>query len=605
MAFCHMFFKVLLISAFGLSSSVWAQSVKAYVDRNPVMVEETFRLVVETEGVSLGDAPDLEQLEENFALLGTSHSQQMSIVNMKTSSVTRWVTTLAPKRTGMLTIPAIQVGNSSTLPLSITVKEPSQATGADSQRDIFLEAEVDSHVPYVQGQVLLTLRLVSAVSLQEGELDDPEIEWGMVERVGKDTSFETIREGRRYQVTERRYAITPQKVGAQIIPPVLLSGSIPDVRSGGSTLDQFFNNRRRNQGGGPFTSLFQTTRPIHLRSPKVSLTIKDIPADTKGKMWLPAIEFTIKENWSTDTKNIQMNEPLTRTVVMMAKGLRGEQLPEFPGPNYGSVKTYPDKAQTNTEFDGTWIVGTREEKYALVPTQPGSVTVPAIRIPWWNIEKAEWETAELPSRTLTVVGDAETPSARRQPQPPIQLVDTAQSVESDPIEVSLDSSGQTIAVSGSKQWSWIAGGLLGVWVLTLMAWWWDRRQRGQSAEKERDARVQKVLESERKAIQAVKAACLEQSAPKTREALMNWVSIKQQGKPCLSLGTAARMLAEPVPHNTGLEEAIWNLDRTLYTTSESHTWDGQRFWETIQPAMTAKPKKIKNNNESLPELYLH
>jgi hypothetical protein len=605
MAFCHMFFKVLLISAFGLSSSVWAQSVKAYVDRNPVMVEETLRLVVEAEGVSLGDAPDLQQLEENFALLGTSHSQQMSIVNMKTSSVTRWVTTLAPKRTGMLTIPAIQVGNSSTLPLSITVKEPSQATGADSQRDIFLEAEVDSHVPYVQGQVLLTLRLVSAVSLQEGELDDPEIEWGMVERVGKDTSFETIREGRRYQVTERRYAITPQKVGAQIIPPVLLSGSIPDVRSGGSTLDQFFNNRRRNQGGGPFTSLFQTTRPIHLRSPKVSLTIKDMPADTKGQMWLPAIEFTIKENWSTDTKNIQMNEPLTRTVVMMAKGLRGEQLPELPGPNYGSVKTYPDKAQTNTEFDGTWIVGTREEKYALVPTQPGSVTVPAIRIPWWNIEKAEWETAELPSRTLTVVGDAETPSARRQPPPPIQLVDTAQSVESDPIEVSLDSSGQTIAVSGSKQWSWIAGGLLGVWVLTLMAWWWDRRQRGQSAEKERDARVQKVLESERKAIQAVKAACLEQSAPKTREALMNWVSIKQQGKPCLSLGTAARMLAEPVPHNTGLEEAIWNLDRTLYTTSESHTWDGQRFWETIQPAMTAKPKKIKNNNESLPELYLH
>lgn len=605
MVFCHMFFKVLLISAFGLSSSVWAQSVKAYVDRNPVMVEETFRLVVEAEGVSLGDAPDLQQLEENFALLGTSHSQQMSIVNMETSSVTRWVTTLAPKRTGMLTIPAIQVGNSSTLPLSITVKEPSQATGADSQRDIFLEAEVDSHVPYVQGQVLLTLRLVSAVSLQEGKLDDPEIEWGMVARVGKDTSFETIREGRRYQVTERRYAITPQKVGAQIIPPVLLSGSIPDERSGGSTLDQFFNNRRRNQGGGPFTSLFQTTRPIHLRSPKVSLTIKDMPADTKGQMWLPAIEFTIKENWSTDTKNIQMNEPLTRTVVMMAKGLRGEQLPELPGPNYGSVKTYPDKAQTNTEFDGTWIVGTREEKYALVPTQPGSVTVPAIHIPWWNIEKAEWETAELPSRTLTVVGDAETPSARRQPPPPIQLVDTAQSVGSDPIEVSLDSSGQTIAVPGSKQWSWIAGGLLGVWVLTLMAWWWDRRQRGQSSEKERDARVQKVLESERKAIQAVKAACFEQSATKTREALMNWVSIKQQGKPCLSLGTAARMLAEPVPHNTGLEEAIWNLDRTLYTTSESHTWDGQRFWETIQPAMTAKPKKIKCNKGSLPELYLH
>ena len=58
----------------------------------------------------------------------------------------------------VLTIPAIRVGSRSSLPLSITVNEPSQVTGAGSQRDIFLEAEVDSHFPYVQGQVLLTLR---------------------------------------------------------------------------------------------------------------------------------------------------------------------------------------------------------------------------------------------------------------------------------------------------------------------------------------------------------------------------------------------------------------------------------------------------------------
>ena len=420
-----MFLMILALGGLVLTSTVSAQSVKAYVDRNPVMADETFRLVVEAEGVSSSDAPSLQSLEENFALLGTSHSQQMSIINGRTSSVTRWVTTLAPKRTGMLTIPTIQVGNRSSLPLSITVKDPSQATGAEAQRDIFLEAEVDSYFPYVQGQVLLTLRLMSAVSLQEGKLDDPEIEWGMVERVGKDASFETVRDGRRYHVTERRYAITPQKAGAQIIPPVLLSGAIPDERSQRLPLDNFFDNRRRAQGSGPFSSMFQTTRQIHIRSPKVSLTVKDMPEDVKGNVWLPAKEFTIKESWSGDTENIKMSEPLTRTVVIYAKGLRGEQLPELPVPDYGSVKTYPDKAQTNTEFDGKWVVGTREEKYALVPTQPGPVTVPGIRIPWWNIEKARWETAELPSRTLTVLGDLPTQSARILQQQPDQISGTA------------------------------------------------------------------------------------------------------------------------------------------------------------------------------------
>ncbi len=593
---------VLVMSLLSVPSSIWAQSVKAYVDRNPVMADETFRLVVEADGAASSDAPNLQKLEENFSLLGTSHSQQMNIVNGRTSSMTRWVTTLAPKRPGMLTIPAIRVGNHSTLPLSVTVKEPSQVTGANTQRDIFLEAEVDSHFPYVQGQVLLTLRLVSAVSLQEGKLDDPDIEWGMVERVGKDASFETIRHGRRYQVTERRYVITPQQAGAQIIPPVLLSGSVPNERSGGSTLDQFFNNRRRTQGGGPFSSLFQTLRPIHIRSPKVSLTIKNMPVDLQGNIWLPAKEFVIKENWSGDTEHIQMGEPLTRTVVMFAKGLRGEQLPELPTPDYGSVKTYPDKAKATTGFDGTWVLGTREEKYALVPTKPGSVKVPGIRIPWWNIEREQWETAELPTRVLTVKGDPANPPTSVQ-QPPL-LPDPTQSVGNDPIEISLDSSDQSHTASNLNQWPWIAGGLLGTWILTLGAWWWDRRRRHSTGEAI-DSKTEQTMGSERQAIQAVKVACLEQSAPKAREALMNWASLKQQGKPCLSLGIAARMLLEPVPDNTGLKEAIWNLDRTLYTTTEQHTWDGQRFWETIQPALTAKPQKIKNKTASLPELYLH
>lgn len=596
---------ILVLSGFVAMPAVWAQSVTAYVDRNPVMSDETFRLVVEAEGVSFSDELSLQNLEEDFAILGTSHSQQMSLINGRTSSVTRWVTTLAPKRPGMFMIPSIQVGSVSSRPLAITVQDSRQITGADSQRDIFLEAEVDSHFPYVQGQVLLTLRLVSAVPLQDGKLDDPEIEWGMVKQVGKDTSYETIREGRRYQVTERRYVITPHKAGSHMIPPVLLSGSIPDDRSRRSTLEQFFGNRRRNQGGGPFMQLFPTTRQIHIRSPKVSLTVKDMPPNVKGNVWLPAKEFTIAEHWSGDTDNIQMSEPLTRTIVMFAKGLRGEQLPELPVPDYGSVKTYPDKAQITTEFDGAWVVGTREEKYALVPTQPGSITIPAIRIPWWNIEKAQWETAELPARTLTVLGDHPTSSARIPQQQLSQFSDAGQVVETRPVEISRDSSGQPSLFSGSNRWTWIAGALMGMWVLTLIGWWWDRRRGSYSNKGDAGSIIKQAQESEREAIKAVKAACLEQSPASTRRALLSWATIKQKGKPCLSLGIAGRLLAAPVPDKAGVQEAIWNLDRTLYTTTEQQAWDGQRFWKTIQPAMTAKPRKMKNKKDALPELYLN
>jgi hypothetical protein len=114
------------------------------------------------------------------------------------------------------------------------------------------------------------------------------------------------------------------------------------------------------------------------------------------------------------------------------------------------------------------------------------------------------------------------------------------------------------------------------------------------------------LESERKAIQSVKTACLEQSAEKTRAALLQWASVKQEGRPCRSLRMVAHLLSQPVPNHAEISEAIWNLDRTLYTTSTGQqTWNGRRFWETVKPAMTAKPPKSQPHDHALPPLYLH
>lgn len=113
-------------------------------------------------------------------------------------------------------------------------------------------------------------------------------------------------------------------------------------------------------------------------------------------------------------------------------------------------------------------------------------------------------------------------------------------------------------------------------------------------------------ESERKAIQGVKTACLEQSAEMTRAALLRWASVKQEGRPCRSLGAVAHMLSQPVSDHGEIAAAIWSLDRTLYTTAAGQQgWDGRQFWETVKPAMTAKsPKRHKHENR-LPPLYLH
>ena len=144
-----------------------------------------------------------------------------------------------------------------------------------------------------------------------------------------------------------------------------------------------------------------------------------------------------------------------------------------------------------------------------------------------------------------------------------------------------------------------------LWLATLVAWWRERQKRngrGQDMAKRNDGK----LASERNAIQGVKAACLEQSAEKTRAALLQWASLKEEGRPCRSLKSVERLLSQPVPDPAAISAAIWNLDRTLYTTSAAkENWDGRQFWETVKPAITAKPPKSHKHAEELPPLYLN
>jgi hypothetical protein len=590
-----------MLGSMGLATSVSAQSVKAYVDRNPVLVDETFQLIVETDKASSGESPDWRVLDANFDVLGTTQSQQTSIINMRTTSLVRWVATLAPKRTGALTIPSIRVGGQESDPIQLTVNEPARTTDANDKREIFLEAEVDSHHPYLQGQVLLTLRLVSAISVQEGRLDEPHIDWGIVERVGKDASYESTRKGKRYHITERRYVITPQSSGPHVIPPILFSGTVQDGRSRGSLFEELFGNRPGSLGHDPF----QTSRSIHRRSPKIVLTVKDLPPDLNGRVWLPAKELTLTERWSADTETLQLGDPLTRTIVIQAKGQRGEQLPELPLPSPTIVKVYPDKAKTQTDFDGTWVVGSREEQYVLVPTKPGTVRLPAIHVPWWNIETARWEEARLPERVLSILGTLQSvssePGVSSLPVPP----DPPEGSDQPAMKLSTPA---VVPMSDRVEafpWPWIAGASLMMWLVTMAGWWRDRHKRYGRASDMRGKDNEK-LESERKAIQGVKTACLEQSAEKTRAALLRWASVKQEGRPCRSLGAVAHMLSQPVSDHAEITAAIWSLDRTLYTDSAGQRgWDGRQFWETVKPAMTAKSPKSHKHENRLPPLYLH
>ncbi|MCA9470961.1 MAG: BatD family protein [Nitrospirales bacterium] len=591
----------LLLLEFSINSAL-GQTVRAYVDRNPISMDETVRLVVELKGPSTGETPDLSGLKKNFDVLENSQSSQTSIINGRTSTSTQWAITLSPKQVGDVTIPAIRVGTQSSAPLTLRVQEHAQNTGDPAGKDVYLEASIEPREPYVQSQMVFTLRLYHAVLLREGQLEDPKISQAIVERIGEDHSFETIQNGRRYQVIERRYLVIPQASGPLTIPSVLFTGKVPDGRRPRSMFEEMFGNRP-----GVFGSGFQSTRLIRARSQEMTLNVEEIPPTMQQGSWLPARELSVNETWSSDLTKLQVGEPVTRTITIQARGLTGEQLPEVPVTEHSSVKVYPDQPSITTAFDGSWAVGKREQKLAFVPTRPGDVLLPEIRIRWWNLETKKPEEAVLPAQTLTIHGaNASEPSA----QPgngTTSIVNDAQSSSFLSEGQGLPQSGNA-ASSGSLGMSWpvMMGLLLALWLLTAAGWWGDRRKLMMQQNRIQEDK-QKSHESIRMIRSLVKQACLQNKPQQAREALLRWASVTWEGSGHRNLGSVARKFGQTTQGASAAQQAIQDLDRTLYS-AKAGEWNGTRFWETIAPEMQALEKTKGTwaaKEDDVAPLYLH
>ena len=77
---------------------------------------------------------------------------------------------LAPKRTGKLTIPALHLGAGTSAPLTLEVMPGAQAAKIGEARPVLLEVEAQPQQPYVQGQVIYSVRVLSRVPLREASL---------------------------------------------------------------------------------------------------------------------------------------------------------------------------------------------------------------------------------------------------------------------------------------------------------------------------------------------------------------------------------------------------------------------------------------------------
>jgi hypothetical protein len=548
---------LLCLFALAAQADTSTATLQASVDRTRVNTGETVELTLESDDATLFGKPDMTALQADFEVRDTRQLNSLTTLEGNVHATTRWLITLMPRHSGSIEIPPLQLGELISQPIALQVVEvePSAQSQEQQLAPVFMEASLDQDTVYVQAQAVLTVRIYHSVSLfDDSNLTPLQVPDTRIEKLGDTRTYEKQINGVRHGVIEMRYALYPQQSGDMTIPAQEFSATmvqdVPEISTAAATSQPAVATSPK-----PGKLMRVTSDPLPLR---VKPQPTNYPAHTP---WLPARSVSLSENWSPDPAHTQIGDSLTRTLVIKAEGLSSAQLPPLPATDVSALRRYPDQPQLSNQVNERGLVGSREEREALVPNRPGAIEIPAVDVVWWNTLEDHLEHSALPARTLQVSTN------------PALSVDTPVS----------DSTGVTVI--GPPVWPWqLSTVLLSFTTLLGFGLWW--RGRWQPAL----TRAAQTGPSPRTVLDDLKRASLANDPHATRQALDAWA--RQQPE------TLADMAARFVP----LSDALDGLNGALYSET-GKLWLGEDLWKAVK-ALPAIEKPIDPNGaDSLPPLY--
>jgi len=552
--------------ALNLMSPLFAADISVQTDRNPVNLNESFQITFSANEKPDGE-PDFSPLEKDFEILNQSQQQSTQIINLKMTKLIQWVLTVMAKSSGTLMIPTINFGQDNSQFAAIVVNEV-QVT-ENTNEDLFLQVEVSNTQPYIQEQVIYTLKLYRKVNISQAALTEPKLANAVIEKLGEDKNYNSQYQGDNYVVTERKYAIFPQKSEPMRIEPLTLTADV--IVASQPRYNGFFSR--------------QNTRTQRISSEAITLDVQAKPTEAADNYWLPAEQVYLEEKWSADIAKMKVGEPITRTLSLLIKGATQGALPELYADNMpANVKAYPDQPTLKETAKDDSMIAYREEKIALIPGLAGTYTLPAIEIPWWNTTTKKMEVARIAEQTMTAVAVTGTgtgtnnfvaPTPKVEPRTPTPLA-----IDNSPIV--------TTSSADESLWFWLAIFFAGAWLVTLIYFLSRNRKKSQkgasSTVHEKAGTIDKTL----------KKACKSNEPGQTKEALIEW------GREQFNQSNLTKIAEQCAP---ALQTEILALNGILYG-GENKEWQGETLWIAFkenQPVTTKQTTEAEA--EPLPPLF--
>jgi len=126
-----------------------------------------------------------------------------------------------------------------------------------------------------------------------------------------------------------------------------------------------------------------------------------------GAEHLPSListrELHVTQTWQPQPTQARLGDAFTRTITLMAPDVPGMVFPPLPLAKVDGLAVYPKPPVVQDQVERGTFTGQRTQTVTYVCEHPGLVTLPALIIPWWDVEHQKLQQVTLPALTLQVV----------------------------------------------------------------------------------------------------------------------------------------------------------------------------------------------------------
>ncbi len=394
--------------ALALPAAGLAQSARAFLSQNPVPLNGQFVLNVEVSGSRDSD-PALPDLSAFATYLGSSTSTSMQIVNGRMSTTFTIQYRFQATQEGRFEIGPVTVRvdgrDLRTDPLTIEVSGApaagsggrGAADGGIGPDDLFVTATLSAEQAYVNQPVVVEYRIFTRVDV-EGltVVRQPGTAGFWVEELAtpQRPAEQVVRDGVRYASSVvRRAALFPTSAGPKRLEPLVLEAQVRVQR----------RSRGRDPFGGFFgDSLFGRRMPVSVASNALDLDVRPAPPGAPASF--SGFVGSLAASAAVDRTAADTNDALTLRLDISGTG----NIRTLPEPRLNlpaAFEVYPPEMREEVEPTADGVRGTRVYEYVIVPREPGRMTIPAVELAYFDVDRDAYAVASSDPITLTVAGD--------------------------------------------------------------------------------------------------------------------------------------------------------------------------------------------------------